>query len=1690
MKKLLLPFLLLLAFSTKAQYNNSWIDYSKTYYKFRLAKDTLCRIPQAALVSAGLGNVNADNFQLWRNGEQVRMYTSVSNAPFGSSDYIEFWGQVNDGKPDKKLYRDQDLQLADKYSLETDTVAYFLTTNTSGGNMRYTAAVNASPSATTPDAYFMRTENVYFKTQINRGFAYPIGEYVYSSAYDIGEGWTSGDIAPNFDLTLQINNLNVYTAGPPNSLSLRINAAGSAPNERYVRVRMYADSVYGFALPFFSYKKGEITGLPLSNFQSTSFVTLSVGSVYPNIPAQDRFVVASIGITYPAKFIFNNQKNFPFELSAAPAGNNLLIENFNYGSVAPILYDQTEGKRYIGDITSTPGKVRFVLPPSTQPSRQFVLINQEAPSVDIIPALVQRNFVNLTNTSNQGDYIIISHPALYNDGNGNNYVDQFRQYRSSAAGGSFNTKVYDINELTDQFGFGIKRHPSAIRDFILYSNTQFAVKPKYSFLIGRGMNYMDQRIYESNPVTEKIDLLPTFGWPASDMLLASVPGTVGPVYPIGRLAAITGTEVNNYLQKVIQYEQVQASSSPYIADKAWMKNVLHVAGGKDSAENNSFLQYMRGYERIVEDTLYGGKVETFSKTTTGAVQEANSNRIEQLFNEGLGLIAYFGHSSANTFEFNLSDPSAYNNTAKYPFFTVSGCSAGNFYIFDPIRLSGNLSLSEKYILTPQKGSIGFLADTHFGVPPFLDNYNTKFYTEFSRTLYGNTVGNQIRKVLLDLGGLNPNLDYFSRVHAEEIALHGDPAIRINSFAKPDYVIEDQLIKISPGIISVADNDFKVNVYMQNQGRATSDSIWVSVKRKLPNDTIKVLYNQLIPAIKYRDSINLVVPINQVTDKGLNQLIVSLDYTNRVDELYESNNMVTKDFYVFEDELRPVYPYDYSIINTQNITYVGSTANPASGQRQYVMEVDTTELFNSAFKKTYNTTGPGGIVQFTPTNLTFIDSTVYYWRLAMVPTGTAQYIWNNASFIYLPNGGTGFNQSHYFQHLKSTYTNIKLDEDRKFKFINTPRSLTFRTGLFPYYDYDKINVNLDFNQVELYGCAYNSLQFYVFDPVTLKAWDNYNVNSTNGRFGSWRVCQSGEDTVRHFFEFPYTTRAYRNAAMAFIDAVPDGMYIGITNLGNSLNNTNFIQQWQADQTSNGPGNSLYHKLKSIGFNQIDSFTHNIPFLYFYKKGDASYTPGQVVGLQDSTYIDQSFVLNSINIAGSIESVVYGPAKRWTAMHWRGSSTDPNPQRDSVKIEVWGVKQDGTSDKLATVAPAQDSTLSFVNPLVYPYLKLKMLNTDATYLTPNQLRYLRVNAEMVPEGAVAPNLYYSSRDTVEQGENVNFSLAFKNISQTPFDSLLKVKFSVRDRNNIDHFIDIPKRKALVSGDTLRVDYTINTASYPGTNTIALDFNPDNDQREQYHFNNVFYKELFVKEDKFNPLLDVTFDAVHILNKDIVASKPGILIKLKDESRYLALKDTSLLKVQVRFPDLNQTLKTYTFDNDTMRFNPANLSAGENTASIDFKPYFPEDGEYELIVSGKDANGNTAGDLNYSVKFSVINKPMISNMLNYPNPFTTSTAFVFTVTGTEVPQNVRIQILTITGKIVREITKDELGPIHVGRNITEFKWDGTDMYGQKLANGVYLYRVLTNLNGKSLDKYKAEGDNTDKFFNKGYGKMYLLR
>ncbi|MEJ7587228.1 MAG: C25 family cysteine peptidase, partial [Ferruginibacter sp.] len=1061
MKKLFLLFFLICSLAGTAQYNNSWIDYSKNYYKFKVGKNGFYRISQGELNTMGLGMAPAEQFQLWRNGEQVRLYTSVTSGPLGVTGFIEFLGKMNDGIPDKPLYSNINNQLSDSFSLHTDTATYFLTTNAASANLRYTNTVNDIGGNTlAPEPYFMRRVEQPFRQIYNRGFANIVGEYVYSSAYDAGEGWTTTDIAPCCALSQVFTGLNVYTAGPANSVSLYIAAFGNALLARNLQVKFNTTTVLDTVMNNFTVLKKQVDNLPLSYLQNPDNLALTINGNSTN--ANDRIVVGTVAVTYPARFNFNNQKNFYFDLQPSATGKFLEIDNFNTAGIPPVLYSINDGRRYVGDI-AVPGKVRFALPASTGPVRKFMLASQEPGNINIAGVFVTKTFINYNTVANQGDYLIITNPSLFNDGNGINYVEQYRAYRASAVGGGYNAKVIQVDELTDQFAFGIKKHPAAIRDFIRSASQQFSQKPKYIFIIGRGMASIDYRANENSPDIEKLNLVQSFGWPASDILLASEPGQVVPLVPIGRLSVINGKEVKSYIDKVKQYEAAQASTSHTVTDKGWMKNFIHAAGGRTADENRDFTFYLNGYANIAKDTLLGAKVEVFQKESSSAVVQANGERIEQLINEGTSFIQYFGHSSANTLAFNLNSPENYGNIGKYPFFNVSGCSAGNNYIYDPTRLNGNTTLSEKWVLAEQRGSIGFLASTHLGIPPFLNFYNTKLYEAFSKTHYGNSIGNQVKYVIQSMGPNGPALDFYTRIHLEQLCLNGDPAIKINSFALPDYAIEDQLIKISPSIISVADNSFNVKVKFLNLGKAVSDSIRITVKRILANDTSRVLYDRLVPGIKSADSLNLNIPINSVTDKGLNKLIFTVDADNKVAESSETNNTFTKEFSIFEDEIRPVYPYNYSIVNQQNIRFTASTANPLNASRQYVMELDTTEHL-SPFKKQYSASGIGGAIEFIPTNVTYRDSTVYYWRTSMSPLNNGGQIWNTFSFVYLPNGGTGFNQSHYFQHLKSTYSStMSLGADRIFRYGTASRTLVVNTGLYPYFDYDRINVKLDFDQ---------------------------------------------------------------------------------------------------------------------------------------------------------------------------------------------------------------------------------------------------------------------------------------------------------------------------------------------------------------------------------------------------------------------------------------------------------------------------------------------------------------------------------------------------------------------------------------------------------------------------------------------------
>lgn len=125
---------------------------------------------------------------------------------------------------------------------------------------------------------------------------------------------------------------------------------------------------------------------------------------------------------------------------------------------------------------------------------------------------------------------------------------------------------------------------------------------------------------------------------------------------------------------------------------------------------------------------------------------------------------------------------------------------------------------------------------------------------------------------------------------------------------------------------------------------------------------------------------------------------------------------------------------------------------------------------------------------------------------------------------------------------------------------------------------------------------------------------------------------------------------------------------------------------------------------------------------------------------------------------------------------------------------------------------------------------------------------------------------------------------------------------------------------------------------------------------------------------------------------------------------------------------------------------------------------DGKHTLTFKVWDILNNSAEK---SIEFTVVKQANLSldHVLNYPNPFTTHTNFFFEHNQADTYLDAKIQIFTITGKLVKTIIQNTQMS---GFRSEGIPWDGTDDYGDKLAKGIYLYKLSVKSNtGSTAEK-----------------------
>ncbi len=1609
------------------EYGNDWYNPNNNYVKLKVWEDGIYRVTASDLALNGfsLNGIDPENLHLVFRGEEQYIYVEETG---GVIDFVEFYGKRNDGKVDSIMYRNpvSGLHGNDQIpnihlSAFSDTAAYFLTYDNSAG-LRYQPFLASNYSSYSPESFFRYQAYKEFHpfTSGNNAAWNKAGGAQYDPFHILNSYWVTGEgyVGPGFARgnRLGINIPTPYPANLGNPSLVQSRIFGKSSWEHILTIDVDNNVIQTDTSPRVYIKTRQLQ-YNNSLTGTTQLGFLATGN--ENNTDNNNFCWASIeydrlfnmGGDSAIKMVSWNNSNLSYCRFENVVGDN-----------DAWIFDLDEHTR-IG-ATMFGDTLHAIVPGSPIPRNMQVVTDRGVKT----PLIAQPSLANLKDPAGGAQFVIISHRSLTNSANA------YKTYRDTNTVNQLSARVVFVDEIYDEFSYGTI-HPWGIKRFCKYAIDNWTTTPEFFLLWGKGQ-------YKTRNAPK--NLVPTPCYPASDYEYVSdfdpSANNVVPEVPIGRVNCENEAEGFNYLNKVNEYEH-----TPWAP---WMKEVVYLGGGDNVGEQEPILSYFRDqYGPVVAGPPAGGNYSYYQKYNTGQVTNSSMPSTDRI-NAGVSVIHFFGHSSSNIYDVDIKEPVLYQNYGKYPLMIAFGCYGGDF-------VGDGKSFGERFVLEPERGSIGYLANSTAGLLSPLGNLGTNLYPTMFDSNYGDAIGTSIQNALQ--GYWNAASGQTIINHAKQINLQGDPSVHLYSAAKPDLEVTEGDVYFNPSNFSAADSVFEINVIAHNLGRVTQDSFYFSLRQRVPATGTWITY----PSIHHGPITNtdtISVTINNTLGAemaGLNTFDIFIDSTDVLDEYQENNNRILYDHVIPGNVPAILFPYDYAVVEDNQVSLSASAF--VIGTRldiPYLFEIDTTPTFNSpAYVASPTVRGSANFVEW-DVPFTLTDSMVYYWRVRLRDILPAT--WAKASFKYI-NTKKGWAQSRPPQFFRDPTETIAMDEVNRIwnfeqyavelhAFVNQGNHGAYRlangafASIVPSQNYS--------------GILHTSIRAKDLVPT---------VQRTS--FGDWA-----------YSEMPDTEGDVINALLN----VADGDYFLSVSEGNPE-----AHLW-SDQLINA------FALIGADTNKIRNMSSGNSYIIFGKKGE----PNQGITITEPNIYDAIAGIYKFDLrkalqtnysSGRIISTAVGPATEWFDMTWDWNSLDLFSQ-ESMAVSVYAVRANNTDSLVYNGLPLGNYPLSTIDATSFPYLRLEAQAQDSIHLTAPQLEHWHVVYNPAPDALIDPTIEWTfDRDTVQKGEFVSIGFTTRNITEYNMDSLL-VRFTVRD-NNRSLVYSGTQRYAPLPGLTNAVlGHSINTGNFPSTGdmTLNIEINPDSDQPEQYQFNNYYEYDFFVDRDLINPILDVTVDGKHLMAGDIVSPDPEILIEINDDNPFLLVNDTAFeVSFGYKTPNSANLPRIFIDGNPQMEVIPAQLP--DNKARLYFRPGTLSDGEYTIRVQGYDQSGNPSGKVAYEIDFTVINRSSLSDVLNYPNPFSTSTRFVYTLTGVQIPERFELHVYTISGKLVKVIDLVEMNDVRIGRNITDYAWDGKDEFGDVLANGVYIYKVVAKLNGEAIE-YRDEGGPAT--MKNGFGKLYIMR
>ncbi len=1598
-------------------WGNEWIDYEKTYLRIPVGSDGWYSIGLESLALAGWpeDQIRGEDLVLFHNGMQVPIQTSTE-GPFSKSDQLYFYGRKNRTDLEKVLFHDPEHQMLNPaYSLFTDTSVYFLTVSPGASSSRYRER-SVSGQTETVSHIQIDTTIVFhgqFYTQATQGIIDP--------DFNDLEGFATAfarSVSREIDLSgWQMSGDSVY---------LEI-GVGCDLNTRQFSISINGNTTLEFSNPQVQSARTVQVALPVNEITSTIEISLQ-GKAENNRVALS---YVKVSMEMEAEH-FLDSPNGRFRIKAEGMTHRLALPaNAN---PAPI-YNLRRGTYFLSNASGSSAEYNL----EGGVEDEFSVFKNPYP-VQNVSRVVFEDYLQ-----KDFDYLIITSDFFMVDSSQSNHIYEYASYRNSEAGGSFRTGVVSIEQLRDQYVYGIEGHPYAIRNFVSQL-IESDLSVRFVNIIGKGMGYGYLRsAADYQRYHYRSHFVPTFGHYGSDNLLMASKDQSVPRIPVGRIPVTRVEEIGFYLEKVRTYESTLRQPDQN-EDRTWMKRVMHFNGG-DRNIYSTISNFMDNLGNEMQRDSFAAQLISYYKSSFGSAEVPERDEIFSYINEGAALITFFGHSASSSLDFNIDIIEEYGNEGRLPVFLALGCSSGNIF------LPGK-NLAEKFILTPDVGSILFLSTATSQYLSNLQNLARHFYREFGSDQYGAPLGSIVRKTLSDLGRFQKHLQAV-------FVFAGDPAIQSYHFGGPDFTFDPGSVRLSPVRPSLVDDNFVLEVDVRNQGLLYTDTFSVLVRQQFPDGSLRTLDTMDIHVDGFDQTLEIRVPVSDNME-GKNTFFLTIDPFGEITEFpagsgksnneLEQNGSPGYDVFVQNTTLQLIYPYDQAIIPDQRPILEIFNGNIESDTRNYVIQLDTTPYFDSPGQRSFNHSSRQARI-LVPLEMDLEEEVVYYWRARWAQDSVFT---PPKSFVYL-TGRTGWNQSHYGQFLLDSLSGISI-ENSKMDFGRLQNVYKLDHG-------HKKADNL-FNEIHrprFFRTANPALNVSIFKPRE----NTWVRNTKPGLHGSiWPV--ASDDYLFTFVYRPYS-QPHREAVLELIETeAEEGDYILFWNTtlgGNSPKG----ETWALDSIDN-QGVNLFNYFEKQGATQIRALEEEDRRAYslIYRKG------GEVVTeiLGDSAGINVEYVnLYSFGDRGTTWS---GGIKLLKSLEsWETGVEPSGADTVTMSLQVGTKTVESFFDR--TSARTQTGSLEGVENEVFSWETSVRDIESRTF--PSFFR--RVIGLFRPDWRLTNLPETPLVDTAALHDNqlsVHFKVAAVGNPET--DSIPVLVELFNGTRTWTRRISVAAEQW---DKDLHQSWTI-PSELNGAAVLKLTVDPDNDWLEAEENNNAIFRNFDIRGDRIAPAVNVLFDQLTILNGDIVAPNALITVEMSDfpnenlstepDFEFEIQKPSgALIKIEKNHPDLT-------------------LHTTDEGVELRYQSDFDENGLYELRVRVRDELGNVQAT-DYLIDFEVILENSVSEILPYPNPFVDAVRFAYTLTGRDEPEVFRIMIYTPSGRLVKEITKAEFGPMRIGRHLSEYVWNGRDNWNQDLAPGVYLYKVISrDSTGEDFEKFQIGELQEGNYFKNGIGKMVKLR